>query len=71
MVHDDLATGRLVKLDMPDNRSAILSVAAIYRADNPPGPAASWLIARFEEQCRTTMPASGSASKARTRKARI
>jgi DNA-binding transcriptional LysR family regulator len=50
MVRDDLDTGRLVKLDMPDSRGGVLNVEAIYRADNPPGPAAAWLIARFEAQ---------------------
>jgi len=48
MVREDLESGRLVRLDMPDNKGVKLDLEAIYRADNPPGPAASWLISRFE-----------------------
>jgi DNA-binding transcriptional LysR family regulator len=47
MIADDLAQGRLVHLDMPDARGGEYMLKAIYRTDTPPGPAASWLIARF------------------------
>jgi DNA-binding transcriptional LysR family regulator len=50
MVRDDLATGRLVQLDMPDLKSGVYSFDAIYRTDTPPGPAARWLIERFAQQ---------------------
>lgn len=50
MIADDLAEGRLVHLDMPDAQGSAYMMAAIYRTDTPPGPAASWLIARFLEQ---------------------
>lgn len=54
IVRKDLESGRLVRLVMPDNKASILNLEAIYRADSPPGPAASWLIARFEAQCHPT-----------------
>jgi DNA-binding transcriptional LysR family regulator len=39
-VHEDLAAGRLVTLDLPDARGAFYSLRAMYRADSSPGPAA-------------------------------
>jgi DNA-binding transcriptional LysR family regulator len=50
MVEDDLKAGRLVHLDLPDTRGGLYTLEAIYRTDTPPGPAASWLIARFQKQ---------------------
>lgn len=50
MVEADLAAGRLVHLDLPDVRGGVYSLEAIYRADSPPGPAATWLIERFKGQ---------------------
>jgi hypothetical protein len=41
------ATKRLMRLDLPDGDYRL---EAIYRTDAPPGPAASWLIARFQAQ---------------------
>jgi DNA-binding transcriptional LysR family regulator len=52
VVHDDLASGRLVRLDLPDIRGGFYPLQAIYRADSPPGPAAAWLIQRFESQAK-------------------
>ena len=43
-VEDDLAAGRLVRLNlegMPEHRYAF---SAVFRADAPPGPAARWLL---------------------------
>lgn len=56
MIEEDLALGRLVRLDLPDMASGAYRFDAIYRADTPPGPAGSWLIARFQAQvgARTT-----------------
>ena len=51
MVREDVEAGRLVRLDMREYRDGILRLHAIYRTDTPPGPAGSWLIARFEAQC--------------------
>src|SRR5262249_18588311 len=50
MVREDLETGRLVHLDMPDAWGGLYNFRIIYRAVAPPGPAASWLIARFRAQ---------------------
>ena len=50
MVKDDLATGVLVELDLPDGAAFDYPLDAIYRADTPPGPAACWLIERFRGQ---------------------
>lgn len=50
MIREDLASGRLVHLDMPDCPGGDYAFDIIYRADTPPGPAASWLIDRFKAQ---------------------
>ena len=50
MVADDVRTGRLVQLDMPDRVAFDYLVDAIHRTDTPPGPAAAWLIERFGQQ---------------------
>jgi DNA-binding transcriptional LysR family regulator len=47
VVRDDLASGRLVRLDLPEVRGGIYQFQAIYRTDSPPGPAATWMIQRF------------------------
>jgi DNA-binding transcriptional LysR family regulator len=49
-VQDDLAAGRLVRLDLPDARGGFYVLSAIYRTDSPPRPAAAWMIRRFAEQ---------------------
>jgi DNA-binding transcriptional LysR family regulator len=49
-VRDDLAAGRLVRLELPEARSGAYSFQAMYRTDTPPGPAAAWLIQRFADQ---------------------
>lgn len=50
MVEEDIAAGRLVRLDLPDRTGGAYRFDAIYRTDTPPGPAGSWLIARLREQ---------------------
>jgi len=50
MVCEDLASGRLVLLDMPDFKGGHYRFFAIHRTDMPPGPAASFLINQFESQ---------------------
>jgi DNA-binding transcriptional LysR family regulator len=50
MVQDDLDSGRLVELDLPDAKSGAYRFDAIYRTDALPGPAAAWLIARLKAQ---------------------
>jgi DNA-binding transcriptional LysR family regulator len=49
-VRADIAAGRLVRLKLPEARSGSYPLQAIYRTDNPPGPAAAWLIQRFAHQ---------------------
>jgi DNA-binding transcriptional LysR family regulator len=56
MIEEDLALGRLVRLDLPDMISGVYPFEAIYRADTPPGPAGSWLIARFQAQAGASNP---------------
>lgn len=50
MVQEDIDSGRLVELDLPDARSGAYHFDAIYRTDTPPGTAAAWLIARLKAQ---------------------
>ncbi len=53
MVRADIEAGRLKRLEMPHSSYRL---EAIYRTDTPPGPAASWLIARFKAQAATQAP---------------
>ena len=50
MVADDLASGALVRLAMPDNPGGAYRLAVIWRRDCPPGPAAQWLLDQFVER---------------------
>ena len=50
MVREDVEAGRLVRLDIREYKDGFMRLHAIYRTDTPPGPAGSWLIARFEAQ---------------------
>ncbi|MNF60012.1 LysR substrate binding domain protein [compost metagenome] len=50
MVQEDLESGRLVQLNIPEYKSGIYAFDVIYRTDLPPGPAARWLIDRFVQQ---------------------
>ncbi|PVM84800.1 LysR family transcriptional regulator [Caulobacter radicis] len=50
MVRQDLEAGRLVKLDLPDFKGGAYRFFAIYRANAPLGPAASFLVERFAGQ---------------------
>lgn len=49
MVADDLASGTLVQLDLPDYTGGRYRLSAIWRSDCPPGPAAAWLRDQFVE----------------------
>jgi DNA-binding transcriptional LysR family regulator len=49
-VRADLAAGRLARLDLPEARNALYPLRALHRTDEPPGPAAAWLIQRFVDQ---------------------
>lgn len=50
MVREDLAAGRLVRLDLPDLRAMPYPLQVIHRSEAPPGPAGRWLIRRFQAQ---------------------
>ncbi|NYH12231.1 LysR family transcriptional regulator [Pseudomonas moraviensis] len=50
MIQEDLDSGRLVPLNLPEYASGKYPFSIIYRSDLPPGPAARWLIERFVQQ---------------------
>ena len=50
LVAEDLASGALVRLAMPDQPDVPLPFDAIWRRDAPPGPAARWLLDHFTGQ---------------------
>jgi DNA-binding transcriptional LysR family regulator len=52
VVRDDLASARLVRLDLPEARDCFYPLQAIYRTDNPPGPAGAWMVQRFVSQAK-------------------
>jgi DNA-binding transcriptional LysR family regulator len=70
MVREDVQKGWLVQLDMAEVKSGSGSIRlyAIYRTDTPPGPAGSWLIARFEAQAKGATEAVHSASRDRRKR---
>jgi DNA-binding transcriptional LysR family regulator len=47
MVADDLAAGRLVRLQVAEAPEHHYPIALIHRADTPPGPACAWLAERL------------------------
>jgi len=51
MVRDDLASGALVRLDIPESQGAAYDMFLIHRADRPLGPAGHWLAERLGEAC--------------------
>lgn len=56
MVREDLAAGRLKRLDMPELVEAHYPLHAIYRGDTPPGPATGFLIERLRGQSNDPHP---------------
>ena len=52
IVRDDLASARLVRLDLPEIRGGLYPLQAIHRTHSPPGPAGAWLIDRFVSQAK-------------------
>ncbi|MBC2773931.1 LysR family transcriptional regulator [Rhizobium sp. AQ_MP] len=50
VIREDLAKGRIVHLDLPAYEQGSYNLYAIRRADNPPGPAGTWLVRAFEER---------------------
>jgi DNA-binding transcriptional LysR family regulator len=49
MVQQDLDSGRLVELRLPDHRGGVYGLSALWRRDLQPGPATRWLLDRFVE----------------------
>ncbi len=49
-VEDDIASGTLVELDLPEKPGDIYPLSALWRRDARPGPAASWLIDALRQQ---------------------
>ena len=47
LIEPDLVAGTLVRLAMPDDIGGTYRFHAVYRPDNPPGPAAAWLLEQF------------------------
>lgn len=47
LVEADLASGALVRLEMPDYQGEIYRFAGVWRRDTPPGTAAAWLLDEF------------------------
>lgn len=47
MIEGDLQSGALVRLAMPDSTEGIYRFSGIWRRDQPPGPAAQWLLDQF------------------------
>ena len=47
MVNDDIKRGRLVVLDIETPGELTYPFHTVYRSDEPPGPAASWLMERL------------------------
>ena len=51
MVQQALKSRTLVRLKLPDAKGGPYRFFGIYRADTPLGPAASFLLSRFESHC--------------------
>jgi DNA-binding transcriptional LysR family regulator len=47
LVRADIASGRLVRLNLPDWRGGGHKLQAVHKIDTPPGPAGRWLIERL------------------------
>lgn len=50
MVAEDLALGRLVRLDLAEGDEYHLPISLVHRIDDPPGPAGQWLGGRLASQ---------------------
>ena len=49
-VAEDIARGRLCELDLPEKPGAQYTLSAVWRRDDRPGPATSWLIDAFRDR---------------------
>jgi len=50
LIADDLASGRLVEIDLEPFREVNSPLFAMHRSDSSPKPAAAWLIEQFKRQ---------------------
>ncbi|RVA09887.1 LysR family transcriptional regulator, partial [Mesorhizobium sp. M7A.F.Ca.CA.002.05.1.1] len=50
LIADDLASGRLVEIDLESFREVSSPLFAMHRNDRSPKPAAAWLIDQFKRQ---------------------
>jgi DNA-binding transcriptional LysR family regulator len=52
MLEEDLASGALVEITFEDPPPSgyVITMSAIYRTDNPPGPAGRWFIERLKRE---------------------
>jgi DNA-binding transcriptional LysR family regulator len=50
MIEEDLASGTLLEITFEDPLPTGHVMSAIYRADNPPGPAGRWFIERLKQE---------------------
>ncbi|ARP64060.1 LysR family transcriptional regulator [Mesorhizobium sp. WSM1497] len=50
LISDDLASGRLVEIDLESFREVSSPLFAMHRSDRSPKPAAAWLIDQFKRQ---------------------
>jgi len=49
-IADDLAAGRLVELHLPESTTMRYALIAMWRRDQPPGPAAVWVLDEIRER---------------------
>ena len=49
LIKDDLASGRLVELDIEGRTPDRYQIYAVHRTDAPPGPAGRWFLTRLAE----------------------
>ncbi|WP_067734918.1 LysR family transcriptional regulator [Novosphingobium naphthalenivorans] len=49
-VQDDLDSGALVELHLPEQSTLRYALVALWRKDNPPGPAAVWVLDEMRER---------------------
>jgi DNA-binding transcriptional LysR family regulator len=52
VIERDLLSGALVQITAEDTAPAsqVIAMSAVYRADNPPGPAVRWFIDRLKQK---------------------
>lgn len=66
VVRDDIEQGRLVPLVLEEGHlSSTLAMSAVYRIDQPPGPAGRWLIDQLKVQSEVKCPPSARVSPTR------